>query len=755
MQDTKGKLIFLNNLSNFLVAALGFLMPVFFLATTTEFFEFNKLALLTVGTLVTILVWAIKVGSGSEIKLVRSKMDLPLFAMLAVFLIATVFSVNKTSSIWGSQGRWFPSLFGMLVMLIFYYVSSSSFNSVKMIRLALRSFIAGATVSSVVATLSYFNIFIGTEAYMKSQAFNLAGSVTTAIFIAAVAGIIAIKETYHARFLPAKVALGLAALLNLLFVTLTGTIMGWVLLVLGVAGLALTLKTEELLDQRVLTMAASSVFVVMALLSLLPATRNLIRSESYPYEIGLPLRESWMVASATIQEYPFVATGPSTFYLNFTRFRPLRLNSTNLWNLRFDKPYNEFFNTLGTTGIVGLLVLVFFLTRAVRGGLNAIRSNDEEGTFSTIGIAVLLSTAALFFTYSTVLNTFVLFFMLSLMTAANALKDQHVKWGEVISFSVASISSVTTTIGDASVIKKEYANIVAAAPIALLAIAGTYLFGKTYVAEYYMRESIVAALDGQATSTYNLQAKAINMNPNRDSYHTAYAQTNLLLANALAANQNLTEQDKTTIQTLVSQSIRSARQATEVVNPLNVVNWQTRALVYRSLISVADNASEWAINSYNTAIQLDPTNPSIRLDLGGVYFTQKDFLSAANMFRQATALKNDYANAHYNFAQALVNLNDFNGAKRELEVTRGLVAPDSEDYKRVQEEIAGLTVPAAPQVAGAATEAPKPTVEQITGAQAPATPQENLATPTEQQEAVQNPNIKPETLPNQEGQPQP
>ena len=42
MQISDSNISIYEKLSTFLVIALGTLMPVFFLATTTEFFEFNK-----------------------------------------------------------------------------------------------------------------------------------------------------------------------------------------------------------------------------------------------------------------------------------------------------------------------------------------------------------------------------------------------------------------------------------------------------------------------------------------------------------------------------------------------------------------------------------------------------------------------------------------------------------------------------------------------------------------------------------------
>jgi len=163
----------------------------------------------------------------------------------------------------------------------------------------------------------------------------------------------------------------------------------------------------------------------------------------------------------------------------------------------------------------------------------------------------------------------------------------------------------------------------------------------------------------------------------------------LTIAIALASKDpaTITDKDRQDIQTLISQALQNSKVATEKVGPLNVANWRTRAQIYQNLVNVAQNALEWSLSAYNTAIQLDPVNPELRLNLGGVYFAAGDYLSAANQFRQATTLKPDYANARYNFALSLVALGELQQAKTELEVTKLLLPEGSEDRKVVENEI--------------------------------------------------------------------
>ena len=64
------------------------------------------------------------------------------------------------------------------------------------------------------------------------------------------------------------------------------------------------------------------------------------------------------------------------------------------------------------------------------------------------------------------------------------------------------------------------------------------------------------------------------------------------------------------------------------------MNWQTHASIYRILIHVAQDADQWSIAAYVRAIQTDPTNPMLRLDLGGVYVTTQNYDQAIRLFQQ-------------------------------------------------------------------------------------------------------------------------
>jgi|GEM_PF-691673 len=695
-----------------LIYILPFLVPIFFLPLTTEFFEMNKLTLIILCTILLTIIWAVKLMIGQKLEVVKSIIDFPLVIFTAVYALATVFSINKTVSIFGSQGRWL-GLFSTLVFIVYYYVATPLYRNPKSIKRALYAFIAGTGISTLVSLLAYFNIFISSAPYAKMQNFSLYGSnVQTAMFAALTIVMSLVLIAYEKNPI-IKIGLVGMTILNIFFVALTSALVAWAVLIVGILGMVFYVDLSKIFKDGVYYLAVLGTTAAIAIVFLVPTTRNVLINPNYPKELSLPARESWVVASSTIQNFPLLATGPATFQTNFTRFRPITLNSTDFWNIRFDIPFNEVFNIISTVGILGLIASIFLASRIMKLANQIKFTDNQEGLTEVLSLSLMAMLASFVFINANVASVFVLFTLLSLLIAAHTSIDEHSKVAQVSTIGPTDIQAVAS-LGESSAINKEYSKFIFGGAIVLAVIYGGYLWSRNYMGEYYMRKAILALINNDGSGTYENQRKAIRANPSRDTYYNSFAQTDLALANSLATKENLTDVDKQTIQSLISEAIATTRITTEVINPLSAANWEMRALIYRSIINVADNASEWAVGAYNTAIQLDPTNPRLRLELGGMYYAMKDYVSAANQFRQAFALKGDYANAYYNFGQAMMQLNDFQSAKQAFEVTKTLIPADSEDMKILEKDLAAVNEKI--KAAGTPTEA-KPTVEQISATQ--------------------------------------
>lgn len=685
----------INKFIELTVTALAFLLPVFFLTTTTEFFELNKLALLTIGTIVLLIAWVVKFFMASSVNAIKSRLNLPFAILALVYILSAIFSLNPALSMFGGYARWFPSLFGFGTLIIFYYVIAANIKSQKAIDKIMYALLVGITLSSLIALLNYFGFYLGSAPFMQSPNFTLTGSATTTAVLAALAFIIALINLIDSEFTPEKVLLIQVAIVNFIVVGLYNIFPAWVILIVGIlAGLYFVdIKKLTSKQNTVPLTVIFGVVVAVILVANIPQTRELIVNKNFGKEIVPSIQTSWKISSNTVSDFPLIGSGPSTFALNFTRYKPLNLNATDFWNITFDKSFNELFNILGSIGIIGTAVVLYLGIQVVKMAL----STKKHPLVSTLVITML---ALFFVTYMTVLTAGIFVIFLALMTSQ---KGEHI----VLSLSslgqVALISGLTEEAQKSKNSSEILQYLVTIPAIIFVGLWSFYLY-KTYAAEYYMRQATLAAQQNNGTLTYQFMQRAIEMSGQRPEYRNVFAQTNIALANTISQNENINDTDRANVQSLVSQAIRQVRVSTEVLNSLSSQNWEVRANIYRALAGAAQNANEWAIGSYQNAIQLDPQNPRLRLELGGIYFAEGDYLTAANLFRQATNLKADYANAHYNLAQSLVRLENYDLARREFELVLTLVAPDSPDYALVQQEIDKLPAP---------QQAAQPTVEEL------------------------------------------
>lgn len=157
--STHNRVIVLDIIAKLIPVSLAFLVPIFFLPVTLEFFAFNKLALIVVATILLVIYWAAKMMLGEKISFTKSMLDLPIMAYFLVMALSTFFSISKTDSVYGSQGRWM-GLFTVAVLLVYFFLSTPLLRDVKVIRMSLYAFLISNTLATIISVLSYYKLFI-------------------------------------------------------------------------------------------------------------------------------------------------------------------------------------------------------------------------------------------------------------------------------------------------------------------------------------------------------------------------------------------------------------------------------------------------------------------------------------------------------------------------------------------------------------------------------------------------------------------
>lgn len=378
----------------------------------------------------------------------------------------------------------------------------------------------------------------------------------------------------------------------------------------------------------------------------------------------LPYSASWSVtldAMKTVKTMLF-GVGLVNFTNFFTSVKPLFLNTTTFWNSNPSSASSELLQIVTTTGILGLLSFI---------SLPLLSLKSQATTTETIALKILLllSLASLVLTPSSIPVLFIFFTTIGLLSSDEPVHKPLTPPGHLIVSLI--ILGITATIA--------------------------YYSYRVYLGEVHMRQAQQALVNNDGKSLYEHSLKAVETIPQLTSYRLSYAQVNLSLATALSQKESLSDAEKENITQLVSQAVREGKLAINL-SPNNPSVWQNMGSIYQKLINVAEGSDQFAIEAYAQAVKLDPANPALRVEFGGLLYqiaqiSKKPedqtalYSRAQSEFQTAIQLKPDYANAYYNLAKLLESIKDYSNAASVMEKAISLLGPNSPDLSKANAEL--------------------------------------------------------------------
>lgn len=390
--------------------------------------------------------------------------------------------------------------------------------------------------------------------------------------------------------------------------------------------------------------------------SLLKPSGNYLSVMS-PYDI------SWY-AAVEILKNPLTAifgVGIDNFSAIFTRVKDSQYNLTNLWQISsFVQSRSAILHIFTESGLFGLLGFGLVILTLIKKFLPLNKNLSKPLMFNALFLLLIL----LFFPPS-----LIVFFIFTLLLAqiASPQEEETIELGKIIP---AFFLIILFSLG-------------------FIAVA-SYFIGRTYAAEVYYKKSLTAAGKNDVKGLYNNQKKAILLNPYIEKFRINFSQTNLIIANNIAAKigEKSTEEEKQVFSQAIQAAIAESKAAVSL-NSQKALNWENLATVYRNILNVVQGADDWAISSYQRTILADPQNPVYRLNLGGIYYQRGEFDEAIKLFEQAITLKQNWPNAYYNLAWATFKKEDYQRAVNAMEYVLKLVDPQKSpaDYEKAQKEL--------------------------------------------------------------------
>lgn len=650
--DKKAAVSYLSSISTILISTVFFLFPLFFLTNTTDFYSFPKQILIIGASLILFILWGVKSVVEGKITLLLNPLNIPLLIFTVIIIVSAVISPNKFDSVLQAVP--------VALLILFFFTVVNFINEKTSFTIALTSLIIGSVLSSILTVLSQFKIYALPFAATHNELFNPNGS-----------------QIQQLAFLTPLFVLCVASLTHIIR---TGKLA------------AITRRADQMIQ-------AVSALVIGAGIGAI--FYQIINQAQKP--ILLPYNHGFQIALASVSQDAqrllpsfLLGGGFGTFSTSFTKFILPSFNSSTAWNLAFPFSSSFVLELVASTGILGFVAFLFIVFKFVKTKTSVINP-----LFLATATTALLS-FAIPFSYS----------MIFLFIALLALYITHLNLTNSKKVAEVAVNLVTLQKGlfslteDSTRRKTDNYVLPFIALVSAVLLAVFILFfmigsgtaaRKGYVQLLLSDIKFAKSLQPEALQsgsvTYNLQTEAIEQFPYRSDYYRVFSQVNLALAASLVNSQQGTAAPSQEVQQnilgLLQQSINSARQAVTLSGE-SAINWDNLAQIYRNLIGVGQNAEQFTIQSLNKAISLNPSNPALRIELGGVYYQLKQYDLAQNQFTIATQLKADYPNAYYNLGKSYEQKGDLQNAVQQFQVVRQLVINDTTNLAKIDEEIKAL-----------------------------------------------------------------
>lgn len=688
------------------------LLPIIFLPLTPYPLTLTQQSFaMILGTLIFIII-TISFTTKSEVHFPKfltapTLVKLPYWLVLVLFLVLVLISLlaspSHRLSFWGVDGSEADSVISLLVALLLFFVALFVLQR----RTDLITVIRFVTLSSLITVIIFWLNTASMLVFKKSpvqwlglvggNGFSTLGNVglfsafvgfgflttlLTLIFPLSV-------DAAQMKKRPPVLAL-IALLLSFLalitiahkptFIALVVTLV--VLLILSF----IRWKKIHLLQFNIVTFFIFCFALLYFIRLPLASTFNL------PVEVSLSPSASVGIVLESLKESPvkvFFGSGPVTYGQQYLKYKPIRINSTLLWNFDFRQGFSFWLSFLVTFGLLGALALMVFLlsvffktigvflkfepiavaavepensdeiedsTERLQENEHAKNHTEDQDLASNQPEAAdsrLLFTTLVLFVYFLVLpfvytlNFVLLAFLLAvtaMIIAATALvtgKSYHLVFTEVNS-----------------------RNILVVFLLALLFVGSLALlfFGsKRYVAYAVYGQTLRAlAKTGNVDQALPRLQRAYWLHPAPELARSIsslwFEKLRQRLNQASSANIGTIRSE---IQRYFNNAIDAAQIAIRV-NPQDYVNWSHLGGIYENLIPLVQGANTMALQNYKKVQELNPRNPIPYLQAARIEILSADnnlkpkeatLAEAEKYLREALKLKSDYLDASLLLAQ--------------------------------------------------------------------------------------------------------
>lgn len=293
---------YLNLLERYLLYAVLFLVPIFYLPLFSDAFGLPKLLVLGIGVGLLLIVKAIKVLVARKVEIASGDFDLPLLVLVGSYIVSSIFTASNKM-----EAFLLPGNASVLIgaFLLYFFLNNLNLTQKNILKVVL---FASGLVVAIVSVLSTSSIISGLKAGL------VGGNLPQAIFLT-VSLIICVEMVLELKDFAKKVFF----------------IVGGVIITLSLA---------------------------LSVAAMLPGKPDALALPSF--------QTSYAIALDTLKESPLFGAGPGNYLSAFNRFRPVEYNATNFWQIRFTTASDFYLTIVTEAGLFGLAGIILVLIAIIK-----------------------------------------------------------------------------------------------------------------------------------------------------------------------------------------------------------------------------------------------------------------------------------------------------------------------------------------------------------------------------------------------------
>jgi len=585
---------------------LFFGLPLFFLNMTYQGISFEKQYYFYFWIFIGVIAWSARGVLGGKIEIRRTTLDIPLGVLWLVYVLATVFSVDKYHSFFGFFGNPITGLISITSIILAYYliVSFVSKDRVMVLWWAIVASGSVVTIWSFLATMRFIP-----EKVLQYIVPSLTGSFTSlAAFLAMMLPLFIISVTLldqsNGNKLKQKGIIGFLFIITIINLITLSNLFGYVRWYVVIAAVALLLVFAISgfveVSQKTSILAILTFFILIGFLIF--GQPIFLRTAIQP-EASLNYGLSFNIAKEAIKNKLILGSGPGTYGYNFSLYRPKDLNQSGRYDIRFFSDRGILLESLSTIGIMGAIALVVMSLTYISTVVHAfMRSDDEVTKTISLGLFVTSIMALLYALLWAVDGIIILYGVLIAAVTLGLLREGATDGGDnKLTLSMSSTPQNALSFAFLSIL------------VAVGVIFGFVTLGKMFVADVHAGSALKARAINNFDESSTKFERAVRLNDQEGRYFTIISQYGLDLANVELAKGE--DANKDAVASFIN-SATGAAVAGRNLMPNDVLANETAGFIFENSGGYVNGALSSAISSYERARELEPQNPYLDIAVG-------------------------------------------------------------------------------------------------------------------------------------------